>query len=115
MDDKRFFNLSMNSITIEAKDHFDASMQFFNLHEGIGLLLIQEMKGADKIGDLVNIRNTMKEHDDDIITGLCEISNRCPNCYNKVDGAQCTKCQEYYAECTCKKLSRKQIEDVFRE
>lgn len=49
----------------------------------------------------------------DIITGLCEIANKCPECYNGVTGSDCDKCGEYYAECNCTPLTRKEIEDVF--
>lgn len=79
MIDTRSFNISMQPFTIDAKDHFDASMQFFNFQKGIGMLLIQEMKGAEKIGDAVNIRNTFEDHDKQILGKLDSIINSVEN------------------------------------
>ena len=45
----------------------------------------------------------------DIITALCEVSSKCPRCYRSQDGANCTKCNEYYAECNCKPLTKDEI------
>jgi len=63
---------------------------------------------------LTSITNSLERllaEKDYIITALCEVSNRCSVCYQDIDGANCESCDEYYAECTCKPLTPKQIVD----
>jgi len=45
----------------------------------------------------------------DTITGLCEISSRCPICFRSQDGSECSGCQAYYPECDCIPLTKEEI------
>ncbi len=65
MDGKRYFNISMVPYTTEAKNEFDAATNFFNIQENMGLLLVQEMHGSEKIGPLTNVRTIFTKHDDE--------------------------------------------------
>jgi hypothetical protein len=78
----RYFNIRMPTTpTVEAKDHFDASMKFFNFHKGIGMIIIQEMNGSEKIGNPLNIRNTFQDHDEEIMKAVINaqrLAYECP-------------------------------------
>ncbi len=70
-EQKRFFNIYLASNpTIEADDHFHAATQWFNFHSAIGMLMIQEMDGPNKIGDPINIGNIFKDHDEEIMRAV---------------------------------------------
>lgn len=47
-----------------------------------------------------------------IIKALCESTGRCTVCYGYMDinkRENCARCDEYYCECQCKKLTPEEI------